>query len=173
LPRIILFCFFFITSKFIFAQEPLAGEYRTDNQIDKFVGTWQWVSGFDTVIIKLKKVKYLNTDPVTYHDDVLMGCHKYVKNGLAIEDNLWKFNTIGQNLKGSLYGWSNRRVADTLTVYSTFRDVTKNKLELIDMIYIQGAIPQISWLLYNRTGIDRPGKLPGLTLPSVLTLTKQ
>jgi hypothetical protein len=172
--KIIIAFVFLIISVRCFSQAPLLGEYRTDNNIDKFVGIWQWTSGADTVVIKLKKVKYLNTDPVTYHDDVLMGCHKYVKNGIILEDNISQFVNIGQNYKGSLYGWSNKRVADTLTVYMTFKDVTKNKLELIDMKYVSGTIPQMTWLLYNRTTISGvPGRVPGLTLPSSLVLTKQ
>jgi hypothetical protein len=172
--KLIILIYFFTLSICAFAQEPISGEYRTDNQIDKFVGTWQWLSGIDTVIIKLKKVKYLHSDPVSYYSDLLMGCHKYVKNGIILEDNISQFVNIGQNYKGSLYGWSDNMGSDTCSVYMTFKDVTKNKLELIDMKYVSGTIPQMTWLLYNRTTISGvPGRLPGLTLPSSLVLTKQ
>jgi hypothetical protein len=173
--KIIIFTFCLIITKCGIAQEaPLLNEYLIDNQIDKFVGIWQWTSGQDTVTIRLKKLKYYltNTEKPFYSDN-LIGTHRYVKNGVVVEDNMNQFINLGQNYKGTLFGWSNKRVSDTLTVYCTFEDVTKHKLELIDMKYIPGVVPQMSWLLYNRTGIDRPGKLPGLTLPSVLTLTKQ
>ncbi len=171
---ILFFAFFLIISKYGFAQGPIQGEYRIDNYIDKFIGTWQWTTGQDTITIKLKKIKFnvIDTD-LSFFKDVLMGCHKYVKNGIVIEDNLWKFSSVGQNSKGSIFGWSNNIGSDTSTVYSTFRDSTKHKLELIDMVYIPGTAPQISWLLYNRTEIDVPQIIPGITLPSQLVLTKQ
>jgi hypothetical protein len=159
-----------IDIKIVIAQKPQPGEYIINNDIDKFVGTWQWVSGNDTVVVKLKKVKFLMPQ-ILYHDDIIMGCHKYVKNGVVIEDFLWKFNSIGQNTRGTIFGGGD--YYDINKVETTFRDSAKHKMSKIDMKYINTPIPQISWLLYNYTSIIKPPVLPGNTLPSHLILTKQ
>ena len=52
-----------------------------NNLLNKFVGTWRWTSGTDTVEIVLEKQVYII--PMTgSHTEKLVGWHKYVKNGI-------------------------------------------------------------------------------------------
>ena len=68
------------------AQPPAPGSNVTNNYINKFEGTWLWVSGNDTLILKLKKTNKSFGD---FTKDVLLGVHKYVKNGVVFVNFYW------------------------------------------------------------------------------------
>jgi hypothetical protein len=54
--------------------------------MNKFIGTWRWVSNTDTVLIVLQKQNV--TIYPRYSRPLLAGWHKYVKNGQLIQSSL-------------------------------------------------------------------------------------
>lgn len=153
------------------AQPPAPGSNVINNNINKFEGTWQWVSGNDTLILKLKK---LNTSFDTYTEDVLMGVHKYVKNGVIIEDALNRFDSIIINLKKRTVLLYQNQGDDTSKVIGSLKDLTKKKTNNLFLQFINGTPPTLVWHLETAEGafID-PNFQYGLTMPKDIILTKQ
>jgi hypothetical protein len=150
-----------------------AGDYLTDNTLDKFIGTWRWVNANanDTIIIKLKKIKYLS--PAGDFSDILRGTHSYSKNGLEIENYLSKFDIISPTkggtvgLAGKPYGTNPNKVRGGL------KDNTKHKWVELRLEYNSTTPPQIIWHLEPYEGTILPPKLEGQTLPKDIILIKQ
>ena len=153
------------------AQPPTPGSNIINNNINKFEGTWQWISGTDTLILKLKK---LNTSFDTYTEDVLMGVHKYVKNGSVIEDALNRFDSITINFKKRTALLYQNLGDDTSKVIGSLKDLTKKKTNNLFLEYVAGTPPTIIWHLETTEGtfID-PNFQYGLTMPKDIILTKQ
>ena len=167
----IILYFLIIVGNSIQAQ-PTLNEYRINNNIDKFVGTWKWTLGQDEVIINLKKVKfYFTRTNISFYEDVLMGTHKYVKSGIVIEDKNFLFPNIGQNLRGSIFGGDINDDANKTEL--TIRDQIKYKKEILELTYVAAVTPQLIWNLYERGGYVGPPKIQGITLPTQLVLIKQ
>jgi hypothetical protein len=74
---ILLLCLFFSTSISY-------GQIKVNPYLNKFIGTWRWTSGTDTLEIKLEKQVRLNLE-------VMVGWHKYVKNGIIIQSSYQHF----------------------------------------------------------------------------------
>ncbi|MCO6175417.1 hypothetical protein NHF50_10220 [Flavobacterium sp. NRK F10] len=70
------------------------GTYIKDtfNEMDKFVGTWQYTQGTDTLTIVLqKKIHIYNGE---YYEDFLNGGYRYVSNGVEIVNTLSLLNDL-------------------------------------------------------------------------------
>jgi len=170
--KILIIVPLFLASCFrMIAQPPAPGTNELNNYINKFEGTWQWVNGNDTIIIKLKK---FNTDFSNYQKDVLFGVHKYVKNGTIIHDALNRFGSIGLNYKKSTVLLSNELGTDTSKVDGNIKDLTKKKINNLILEYVAGTPPTIIWHLETAEGtfID-PTFQYGLTMPKDIILIKQ
>lgn len=153
------------------AQPPAPGSNIINNNINKFEGTWQWVNGSDTLILRLKK---LNTSFDSYTEDVLMGVHKYVKNGSIIEDALNKFDSITISFKKRTVLLYQNQGDDTSKVMGSLKDLTKNKRNNLLLQYVDGAPPTIIWHLETAEGVfNDPNFQYGLTMPKDIILTKQ
>ncbi|MCP9752129.1 hypothetical protein EGI32_14270 [Ferruginibacter sp. HRS2-29] len=102
-----------------------------------------------------------------------MGSHKYIKNGVVIDDYLPVFNQVGQTKKGSLFIWLDWHHPKPDTLDGMLADPLKKKSQHIDVIYVAGAIPQLLCTVYSSEGMIFPPTLPGVTLPENFTLIKQ
>jgi len=165
----IIFAIVFISilSNVSFGQAPQPGDYITNSNIDKFEGTWKWVSGNKEVIIKLKKVKFLNRD---YHEDILLGCHSFTMNGSVVESSMAIYNLVGPDKKGTLNMWNTTDDGpDKIT--GSLKDLSKDKFEKLKLEYIAGNPAQLIWNLQPYEGPTT--KSPGVTLPENITLIKQ
>lgn len=163
-------CLLFVYSICI-AQLPTAVTYVVNNNVDKFEGTWKWSSGNDEVIIKLKKVKFLNSSPA-YYDDVLLGCHTYIKNGVVVESSMSDFDLLGPSRKGTIYLWNIPEESST-KVIGSLKDISKDKDGKLTFEYINGSPPQIQWTLNTYEGLVIQPIPAGLTLPQSIILIKQ
>lgn len=154
------------------AQPPTPGSYVTNNNIDKFVGTWKWVSGNDEIIFKLAKFRHTVTN---YDEDIILGSHSYIQNGNLIESSLDKFNNLGNNHKDrSIYAWNDPTVSQN-KIEGAIKDISKHKdLEII-MEYISGSSPAqvMVTLSYKHQTLTKDNQQPGMTLPATFTLIKQ
>ena len=153
------------------AQPPAPGSIVTNNYINKFEGTWLWVSGNDTLILKLKKTNKSFGD---FTKDVLLGVHKYVKNGVVFDDALNKYDSMVLYYKKSTVLLSQNQGLDTSKVLGSINDLTKKKTNNLYLQYIVGTPPTLIWHLKTAEGtfID-PNFQYGLTMPKDLILTKQ
>ena len=153
------------------AQPPAPGSNVTNNYINKFAGTWQWSNSSDTLIIKLSKV---NRSFSEYTADVLIGVHKYVKNGVVFDDVLNKYDSIFLSRKMRTIQLTNYQSLDSSKVIGSVRDITKNKVNNLSLEFIPSTPPTLIWHLKTAEGtfID-PNFQYGLTMPKDLILTKQ
>lgn len=153
--------------------------YYPSEYLNKFVGDWIWYSGSDTVRLQFKKVALNIPDVNNSYWENLIGCHKYVKNGVIIESSLadydslqyYNYNNIGTIILFSLnYG-------DTSHVGGTLSDRSKNKGNQIDLTYLGGSPVQIRMKLSAKPGatVSLPGNpyIDGITLPVDIILFKQ
>lgn len=155
------------------AQEwPATGSYRTNNTMGSFHGTWQWVSGNDTVTIYLttKKV-YINMNG-GYYWDLLVGWHSFKRGSLVIESSMSNINIV----QGRTLTLSNGN-EPTGVATGTYKDISKNKEGELTLT-LNTAQNQITWKSTEHQGMriyGRPQDVPaaGLTLPRNMILVKQ
>jgi hypothetical protein len=152
-------------------QPPPAGSYITNNEVNKLEGTWKWVSGTDEVILKLKKFRTTITD---YDEDVILGSHSYIKNGVIIENSLGDFEDIPINQKLRTVFIYLVTSTDPNKFQGSLKDISKHKRIEMHIIYTPGSPPTISLRLTQPelTSLD-PNFQYGITLPADIILTKQ
>jgi hypothetical protein len=170
----ILIIFTFCTLKWykMAAQIPAAGSYTRDTTMSRFHGTWQWVSGTDTVQLYLatKKVYY----PISggFYMDRLVGWHIYKQGRTIVESSV---QHIGNVDLSTFLGGSSPELPDKIE-NASFRDITKNKdVELF--LTLNAAQNQLTWRLAPSEGmrVYAQGQIvppPGFTLPTHIVLTK-
>lgn len=158
---------------------PPTGSINYNPQLDKFVGTWKWTNGNNEVTVKLKKMIYHYNMNGGYDREKLVGCHRYVKNGIVIEDYLPQFDTLTQNNPVSLLLSKSKNLnSNPLMVRSLVRDNALNKNEELRLTFSDsGPVPTLTWSLYPvgttyRPGID-PTPTDDTTMPQNLVLIKQ
>ena len=163
--------YFFLQVVLCKPNPPAPGSNVTNNYINKFEGTWLWTSGNDTLILKLKKK---NEEFGDYTEDVLLGVHKYVKNGVVFDDALNKYDSMVLYYKKSTTLLNQNQGMDTSKVIGSIKDLTKKKRNNLFLQYVDGIPPTLIWHLKTAEGtfID-PNFQYGLTMPKDLILTKQ
>ncbi len=57
-----------------------------DPHADKFMGTWKWQDGSNSLTLIMKKENILLPFPDNVHADWVIGFHKFVSNGSISED---------------------------------------------------------------------------------------
>jgi hypothetical protein len=153
------------------AQPPAPGSYITNNYVNKFEGTWQWVNGSDTLIIMLKKTNKQFGD---YTEDVLLGVHKYIKNGSILNDALNKYDSMILYYKKSTVLLYQNQGDDTSKLIGSLKDLTKKKTNNLFLEYVAGNPPTIIWHLETAEGVFiDPNFQYGLTMPKDIILTKK
>lgn len=172
MKRKIIFCIaFLLYFNISFGQVPQPGDYITNSNIDKFVGTWKWSTGNEEVTIQLKKVKFLNNSPA-YFDDVLFGSHTYIKNGVIVESSMSDFPLLGPAKKGSIYLW-NIPEEGANKVVGNLWDISKSKDVKLTLEFLPGTTPTLQWKLNTYDGLVIQPTPEGLTLPRNILLVKQ
>ena len=141
---------------------------QSDN--DKWRGTWQWVSGADTFTIQLQKETiHAPTGDII---DCIVGWHRYVKNGIEIENSMQHTGTAWAMGKHTIMGGLDGSAKLYLT---TVRDITLAK-RVEAVLTINPSYTQALWVLREPRGIrivDSNAPPRGtFTLPKELTLTK-
>lgn len=169
MKNIIITIILFITLK-SFGQAPYPpGSYNAKPELDKFVGTWRWLSGADTLELKLYKQAIHYPAPLDYDVENIVGWHRYVKNGVLIESSL---QYAGQPYFGghsTVFAW----VQSPIKLYGNFNDLTKTKRCDLYLTMIDNTFTQMNWKLMESRGMKLPNFQYGFTLPTNLTLTKQ
>ena len=150
---------------------PNDGDNITNVNINKFIGTWYWSNGIESLKIVLNKENVLLPFGKNIRADALYGFHIYTKNGIIVENSIDYINTTYKDKKHTLYaigGYENQ--SNTLII--GFTHLSKNKgiratIEMKDSSHINIV------KLENYEGI-RFGKFDwSISLPQNITLTKQ
>lgn len=148
--------------------------------LDKFAGTWKWISGTDTLTIVLQK-QMENTHPTFGPTEAIIGWHKYVKNGQLKESNFQYiginyttyFNDPVDDSKVSIVAGSEGASRLRMT---TIRDISNsNKSEYGYLTLLSGSFTRAEWKIMDRQGIymGPSGTIGKITLPKHIILTKQ
>lgn len=176
--KYILIIFLFAFCNKSISQIPQPNTHIPNNFINKFSGTWQWVSSSDTMILKVAKVQYYYSEAQQSSEDLLLGCHKYIKNGTPLESSLERYDSVISNApkRNTIYCW-NMDDMDSSLVEGIFKDITKNKRGELKLTYLNVNPPQLVWELKNTRGLSvtLPGDPPfdfNFTLPRYMILTK-
>jgi len=155
------------------AQIPTAGTYISNNTMSAFHGTWQWVSGADTVQIYLTTEKVYCDINGGFFWDLLVGWHKYIKGNTLIESSYPMINNVGsRTFTGTNQGASSPNKIEK----GTLRDILKNK-EIQLSLTLNSAQNQMVWKLEQSPGIKiqvngQTEHKRGFTLPENIVLIK-
>ncbi|MBK7883164.1 MAG: hypothetical protein IPJ81_04685 [Chitinophagaceae bacterium] len=164
--KIVTISFLFVSCCTVKAQMPSPGSNIINNTLGKFTGTWQWVSGTDTVKIFLKKdnVLFFNS----YHADRIIGLHLYKKGNTIIESSYNYTNTVRSDKYSTILA-GNDSGNNILT--GTLKDLKKNKLLNITLT-LNAQQTELQWQTNNREGLKIGPYDYGYTLPRTITLKK-
>ncbi len=156
-----------------------AAESQDITTMDKFVGTWRWVSGTDTVLIVLQRQNTFIKPGINLQ--ALVGWHKYVQNGQTVQSSLQyvgrdesvEHTDITTDLKTTMVG----NAKNTTTIwFTTFWDLTLHSSCFLTLSLLPGSTTQASWKLSSSgVKITNSGGYtvkPVSILPKRLTLTK-
>lgn len=107
-------------------------------QLDKFTGTWIYSNGNTFITFSLKKVSYyFRADNIT--EEILMGSHKFINNGILIEDNSSLFPQVGQAVKGSLFVYANNWNTDVNKAFGTVSNPIQHSYQTIELNFQPGT----------------------------------
>jgi hypothetical protein len=163
-----------IISKSSIAQDyPAAGSYLTNTTMGAFHGTWQWVSGVDTVRLYLMTKKVFFNANGGFHWDRLVSWQIY-KHGDNVIENTLQYMNNGDYNYCSMWGGNNDRPINV--VGGTYLDFTKKKYGDLTLV-LNAAQNELTWKLTNSEGVRvrRPTDPPydwGFTLPKDMVLKK-
>lgn len=173
-------------------EEPNTYYHDSDNEFNKFVGTWKWEQGLSSITITLqKKLSVLDQDTYNYFD-LLVGEYKFIDDtGTIVINTLPNLlnNSIGpfnRNIWG--YHLSLARPGNPLTPNNATTNIEYRRVDLniqdplrpyLDEVlrirYIDDATPKIeAYIGSGGMQILEEGQLPDSRCPvGFYTLTKQ
>jgi hypothetical protein len=134
------------------------GDYIKNDNINKFVGSWQWISGDTSFIIVLEKEKKtLKSDKATINTDAIKGWHKYLINGEVIE------NTVSSDVQSISGIIARDGTENKLTIF--FDDITKSKSGRAILEFLPGEKDKAQWILKGTPGVKilDVGQVPDYT----------
>lgn len=171
----ILFLYFLICKGNIASAQsynpPLPGEYLVNNTLDRFIGTWMWINGNDTVKLFLKKERIAAPGTLNFDYDAIIGWHLYKQGAVIVESSFNYINTPYTDKHSTILGGNGRygELGDTLK--SFIRDVSKNK-SISAKLIINTSRTQIQWESSTSPGLHI-NENQGFTLPNSMILNKQ
>lgn len=170
----LIFALFMITIK---AQNalPQPGDNILDSHADKFMGTWKWQDGSNSLTLIMKKENILLPFPDNVHADWVIGFHKFVSNGSTSEDTTMYSNTNYIDKKNTIVAGSKNGFPNILNggIYHK----SKNKFVEFEIEYIDAThIKLLS--LKNKPGTKvtiqgQPVFDWSISFPQNIILTKQ
>lgn len=144
-------------------------QVQTDPDSDKFIGTWKWVSGSDSLILHLYKQAVHYPAPLNYDVENIIGWHKYVKNGIVTKSSIQYSGQPYLNGHSTIFAWNQ----SPIKLYGTFEDISKNKECDLYLTMTDNTYTQLIWKIMEPRGLRPSGFQYGFTLPVNLTLLKQ
>ncbi len=146
-----------------------------NHNIDKFVGTWIWANGNESLVLIFKKENILLPLEGNIRADILYGFHQYAKNNTVLESSTQYSNGSYLDKKSTLLGYSlenSNKLEGGITHISKNNKNVTYEIEFIDPTHIKLVN------LKNPEGIqiNFPGQPPydsSISLPQNIILVKQ
>lgn len=182
MKKIFKITFILISSLFIFnckAQNsyPQDGDNIINNNLDKFVGIWNWSDGTESLQLILKKENILLPIGNNIRADALYGFHKYVKNNTIIEGSTEYMATTYTQKKSTLFALGRQDTNLPNELGLAIHHTSKNKSIDAKIIYIDSThIKLVQLKNYPGLKVNVPGKPSydwSISLPENIILTKQ
>ena len=129
------------------------------------VGLWKYISGADTISMYFKRDQV--TDGITTNQ-LLIGFHKYIKNGIVMESTFHDTNTVFLQNKYSLIMFFKNQ--ETVVTEGCIKDINLNNNRYIFLKKINPTTIKVSLTYIQGVRNNRPY---GFTLPRQFILTKQ
>lgn len=166
---------YLITALYLVIYISCFSQVHRDPFSDKFVGTWQWTSGTDTLTVILEK--QTDTSMPAKHNEVIAGWYRYVKNGRQKVSNLEYAGTsvttdfLNDDEKTYMFGGSHG--PNRLELYVP--DMLIEKTEILTLTMLPGSTTQATWELSEGRCfyLGPQGTIGKMTLPRNLVVTKQ
>lgn len=173
----IILIFTILFSAIVYSQDstPKPGDNILDPGADKFVGNWLWQEGTTSLTIILKKENVLIPFIKDVRADFTLGYHKFIKDGIVVEDYTMFSNKNFSDKKNSITSGTdsdNRNILNGYIIHSSKDKSIKFELEYIDANHIKLRN------LKNKEGVKI--RVPGqpaydwsISLPQNIILTRQ
>lgn len=154
---------------------PQDGENIQNSNLDKFVGTWIWANGSESLLLILKKQNIKLPIGNNIRADALYGFHQYKKNNVLIESSIQYSNLTYSDRKQTISGMGDfdipNKIGGGITHISKNNKNVRYEIEFIDANHIKLVN------LKNPEGIqiNFPGQPPydnSISLPQNIILTK-
>jgi hypothetical protein len=140
---------------------------QTVDPLDKFIGTWRWVNGNDTMVIFLKKETMVEVHNIV----VLKGYNKYIKNGVVQQSTFPSNFNSNNSFNDTYFNLTNRDDSNLNKVSGIIGDYQNNKSVSLTLNYISATA--INFIVTPMSGFHVNG-IPGpIKLPSDIILIKQ
>lgn len=137
-----------------------------NNDLDKFVGTWQYSSNGTKLTVLIQKIEMYSNEHFHYYEDVLIGRYKFEVNGSVIIDNLVAIEPL---ISGSVINPINNNKLSFVGVVDPQRKRVNYNLELTHQMELSmtstNAVEKLVWDL-KITEIGWCGSLPNQTAPA-------
>lgn len=143
-------------------------------EVQKFAGTWKWVSDSAEFIIFLQKATGVYPNKIS--EPILVGVHSYKINGKVIEDYLNDSSSIGFKTKGTIFLKAKYDGTNPDEVDGSIKDTPKDKPDYLSLIYNNTTIPSLTLYLNNMSDPRKKKKKSHdytFTFPSNIVLVKQ
>lgn len=154
---------------------PQDGDNITNNNLDKFVGTWNWSGNGKSFQLILKKENVLLPMGNNIKADMLYGFHKYTQNNIVVENSTQYSNTSYTSKKHTVSGMGDHNIPNKIGGGITH--ISKNKSIRYEIDYLDSTHIKLI-KLENSPGIklNVSGQIPydsSISLPQDIILTKQ
>lgn len=144
-----------IIAIFILGSKITAQIQPPNNDLNKFEGTWRWTSGLDTVLIVLEK--QIVTPYPNCSAEILVGWHKYVKNGVLNQSSLQYVGrdinidrtSTANDLKTTITGGTSP-LAPNDCIFRTFWDLELHKSFSLYFSMLPNSTTQAKWEIKGR-----------------------
>lgn len=156
---------------------PELGSNILNLDIDKFVGTWYWEGTGKSLkfILKKENVDFMPITKMDYKADLIVGFHKFVENGIIIEDSTPYYKTFYNDKKKTVSGCTEKNDPGLLTGnihHKSKKKLVNFKIQFLDNNHIK--LLEVK----NTHGIKvwQEGETPydsSISLPSNIILTRQ
>lgn len=151
--------------------------YTPNPDLDKFVGTWKWISGSNYFTLILKKEKVLDNWSDDYScKDLIIGYHEYGTNNATVESSMQYQNSNYYEEKHSISSWSivinNKELRGGMYNISKGNNFIKFEFELTDDTHIKiKSLKNYEGAKFYPPGVPIPSS--DINLPQGIILTKQ
>ena len=176
MKKIIIIGIAFLISSSAIAQMPPPPQPNgniTNSSLDKFIGTWVWSNGTETLTLVLKKENILLAFVENSRADVIIGFHKFEQGNTIVESSISYVNTNFSDGHSTIIGGNREGFDNPYEITCKIKNIAKNKSGDLKLV-MNSSLNQLSWTLENSEGIRIGGEYDiTFSYPRSLTLQKQ